>query len=1138
MIAPDPRRRRRLVPLVRHLESRRLLSFSVTDSPGQHGVDLVGPDAAQGSDGIQDLDLALSGLQTQYAVDHILVTSSGGTSQGGLAWQTAPDTGGYSLAEFFRPAPQSSTGDLFINPQLRCVAPPAGTGTPVSLGGSTGSLVRLRNGNPLTVTVYYQNTSLTDSCTFTVRNLTSPTLSMPRPTVTGIVTTGGMTVTDLGQDSSAHPWETGYVHLVVTAPSGVTFNRGDFIQDASTSTGLVFSLIDQAGLEWDSLHAELSHNHLDAYLEGSGPTGTTVDLYFPPLRPETPVSGSAATMTFQATIPGRSSIYVAQFAPHGGGYDLAAMYSTPSTTGTVNTVQDLIDFLGDADPRGTITLSTSFPNRTIVLSQPLKITHSVTIIGQGDTILFDQDADGTVTDWPSSASGAIYVDAAPNSHTRISLSDLTIRFDEAPVWDNPPGSIPAQWDPENSLGIAHAVIDTGDQNTTQNTQYLTLQGVSIYGPPAYDANVSPIFSTLQALALAQNPPAVYVGEPAMKLIETDQGAGGFSDFGTISNCTFQGGTIDLSSGPWTVTGNTVLGAVAATYSAAAFAFHSPHDLVLSGNHVTQSDATGTEFRLVNFAVSGYNDLVQDNTFGGGAGATGNDVSYDRGASPNRFTDGLNDNEVILEENNAVDFEGRLGAVSADGRVAVLPGVREIIKQGATGAGEILSILSGVNADGTANMAQAGRWFRVAQQVPIVSASNQLELLLADPLPQPPRGGYFVVELTPGFVNDSFVNNTINLTDRTSLALKIDGDAYGTRIIGNSVSYGAVYNGVFPSVAMLIGAGTNSAATDQSSSAPNVPYFLPVNWTTLPNLGSVIQGNSFRNSLGLVVGVEHSMSYYSATNELAVSTGRVYQTASIVQNSFAWDSSLLSGSRSWATAFASDLSQYGLGNDPAESSSPPTVTIGQSLSADPAGAYGSPRYIWSVGGGDAQAGIDPQTGLPNVPFFVDPVENVITVRGNTAVTINPDGSATPRSEPTGQTYEGVVNGITVSSTIAAMQYNGHPYYPFNVNDYPSLYRGNGLDISGLPSGARGPRTVATSISSVPANPQTATSSPQTTGILPAVTTTPQPHHKTRRAHSPRPREVKRPAIGPSSLHSRPKQLAARHRAVQHVVDPAR
>jgi hypothetical protein len=200
-------------------------------------------------------------------------------------------------------------------------------------------------------------------------------------------------------------------------------------------------------------------------------------------------------------------------------------------------------------------------------------------------------------------------------------------------------------------------------------------------------------------------------------------------------------------------------------------------------------------------------------------------------------------------------------------------------------------------------------------------------------------------------------------------------------------------------------------------------------------------------------VEHFISYYSAQHETALSTGRVYQTASVLQNTFTWDSSLLSGSGSWASAFASDLSQYNLGNDPSESASPPTITIGQNLSIDPAGAYGNPRYIWSVGGYLPGWGKDAQ-GNWKVPLFVDPKENAITVQGNTATIANSGGSTTPRTEPTGQVYEGTVNGTTVSGTIAAMTYNGNIYFPFNLNDYPSLYGANSLNIYG---GSVGPNS---------------------------------------------------------------------------------
>ena len=61
MMSHPRRRRRRLIPEVRSLESRRLLTAVVT-SLGQDGHDIVGPDASQGPDGIQDLHLQLTNL--------------------------------------------------------------------------------------------------------------------------------------------------------------------------------------------------------------------------------------------------------------------------------------------------------------------------------------------------------------------------------------------------------------------------------------------------------------------------------------------------------------------------------------------------------------------------------------------------------------------------------------------------------------------------------------------------------------------------------------------------------------------------------------------------------------------------------------------------------------------------------------------------------------------------------------------------------------------------------------------------------------------------------------------------------------------------------------------------------------------
>ena len=55
--------------------------------------------------------------------------------------------------------------------------------------------------------------------------------------------------------------------------------------------------------------------------------------------------------------------------------------------------------------------------------------------------------------------------------------------------------------------------------------------------------------------------------------------------------------------------------------------HSPHDVFVEGNQVSQSDPAGREFRLVVLANSGFDNTIEDNSFGGGAGQIGNEMSY-------------------------------------------------------------------------------------------------------------------------------------------------------------------------------------------------------------------------------------------------------------------------------------------------------------------------------------------------------------------------------------------------------------------------------------------------------------------------------------------------------------------------------
>jgi hypothetical protein len=986
-------RRHRFLPQFAELEIRLTLSATVI-SLGQDGHDLVGPDASQGPDGIQDLHLQLSGLMG--SVREITVTGSGG-----FQWETAPDERGAALAEFF-PSRSSGQGELFINPQVKSDMPPPGGSLP--LGGSTGSLIPLAQDSTLTLAIDYQGQSITETATVYVSNLVSATDPMPAIATPANVASS-FQVTVIGQDGTGQSYEQGFVHLVVTAPSGVTFNSSTFNQ-------VFWGISDQAGIAWDSSTASLGHNHVYANLRTN--TSNVVDLLFPPARNESPVVGSTApTMLLQVSVPGDSHVYATPFS--GAAWDLAKLTVSPDTQSPPSpptTEAALRSDLASTSPAyGTISLPA---NQTMVITQPLAITHSVKIIGNNATLLFQQ---GNTPDWPAAAAGAIYVAPTAYGNIQLELDHFTIKFAMgAPIrWSNPPGSVPALWDPENNPGnYAHAVLDTRDANTNSNDTLLTLNGLSIYGPPAFDGSS---FSSLQAqLVQSGDTSHQYVGEQDLNLIRTND-----QDFGKIAGGTFQGGAIEVFGGPWTITGNTVLGSTADTYSPGAFSLHSPHDCLVRGNQISQSDPNGTEFRLVDLAASGYNNSIENNSFGKGAGQFGNELSYS--SNSDQYL-GINDPEVILAESSyAVLFEGRPAALSADGRLLVLPDVRGFAFPIVTGPGMVVSILAGVDKNGAPAMSLAGNYFRVGQQVSL-DGNSTIELLMQDPLPQMPRGGYYVVEVTGGFVNTAIDGNSVDLTARSSTGLVLDGEDFGTRIVGNTFIGGTTYQNVYTGMAISLTASIGSQPAGYGA------FPLPYGWTALPNFGAMVEGNTIRNSLGgILLGVQHAVNYWGAQVASSSETGRVYLTASIVRNTFEWDTSFLS---SWSSAYVAD------GNNPAQSSTPPTVTIGSGFSAEAPGPYGSPRFPWTVGGAMTENGNDQ-------PIFIDPIENVVAVHRNVTEIIAVGGAISPVSNLSGQVYAGVVNGVTDSAPIPSQTFNYEPYYPFNLHN---------LDIGAAPGGTGG------------------------------------------------------------------------------------
>lgn len=1052
------RRRHRLIPGVRPLESRQLLTAVVT-SLGQDGHDLVGPDASPGSDGIQDLHLSLTNLSGPVASIEV-------QAPGGFAWATAPDPAGYALAEYF-PSTTSGQGDLYINPEVNSDLPPTGGSLP--LGGSTAALIALTNGTPLTVTIDYQGSSTPDVVTVPVANLVSATDPMPA-TPTPAKVLGTFQVQDLGQDGTGQLYEQGYEHLIVTAPAGVTFNPATFGQ-------ITWSLTDDLANYWDSTSSTLGHDHIYATLR---PGSTSVaDLYFPPTDDEAPAGGSSTpTMLLQVSLPGVGQVYATPFFGSDPNLSLLAepINSQPAPPPPTTEAQLRAALMSTSPEYDTIDLPAG---QTIVITQPLEVDHSVDIIGNGATLYFQQ---GNTAAWPASASGAIYVSDPGGPGVQLELGDFTIRFDMSqPIrWSNPSGDTPALWDPEDDLGIAHAVIDTRDSSSNEDHDVLTLTGMSIYGPPAFDSSTC---SSLQSrLAQSGDTEHTYVGEPAIDLVRSND-----ADTGTITDSTFQGGPIEVFGGPWTITKNTILGAQAETYSPAAFELHSSAGSTIEGNTVTQSDPAGNEFRLVVLAVGGTGDTIADNTFGGGAGWVGDEMSYDTGSG--QFV-GINDPEVILAESSYdVMFEGRPAAISSDGRLLVLSGLRVGAVAGLTGPGTVVSILEGVNADGTPNMTLAGTYYRVAQQASL--SGSTITLLMLDSLPAPPPGGYYVVEVTGGFVDDTISGNTLDLTGKSSTGVKLDGEDYGITITGNHFIGGTIFDNGYAGTAISLGAAISS------SSSTGVAFPLPWGWTALPSLGATITDNIIQDSLGgIQVSVEHTEDYWTSTITSTSLDGRVYLTATITGNTFEYDASFL---QAWATQYAA------LGNDPSQSSMPPTISLGTGASPDAPGPYASPRFPWTVGGAMTLFGND-------VPIFVDPTEMNLTISGNATELIAADGAVTTATGPTGQVYAATVNGVVLDPQVPTETYNGLPYWPYNLAN---------LDIDG--SGTSSPTPTPTP-SPTPTPPPTPTPSPTPTPT-PSPTPTPTPSPTPTPTPTPSPTPTPTPSPVPVPALPAPTNLTA-------------
>ena len=124
-----------------------------------------------------------------------------------------------------------------------------------------------------------------------------------------------------------------------------------------------------------------------------------------------------------------------------------------------------------------------------MITQPLEITHSVEIIGNDATLLFQQGRHAPPGRRPRPARSTSIRSLHQHPGRAERLHDQ-VRHEHADPLEQPAGRrLRALFDPENNpAGIQHAVIDTRDSNTNLNMTLLTLDDMTILGPPAFDGS--------------------------------------------------------------------------------------------------------------------------------------------------------------------------------------------------------------------------------------------------------------------------------------------------------------------------------------------------------------------------------------------------------------------------------------------------------------------------------------------------------------------------------------------------------------------------------------------------------------------------------------------------------------------------
>ncbi|AMV37306.1 hypothetical protein [Planctomyces sp. SH-PL62] len=373
---------------------------------------------------------------------------------------------------------------------------------------------------------------------------------------------------------------------------------------------------------------------------------------------------------------------------------------------------------------------------------------------------------------------------------RTTLEGFAIRFEGAIRWDQ-------------QVGYGPAIIGTSDDrdsNPWERKTGIVIARLDIEGPASDD-------------------PSRWTD--AVRVMRFTNANGG-----RVEGNRLLGGPIEFFNGPWSFVDNTFRGVPAKTRSNSSIAGHFVNDVVVRGNRV-KAEPLGKVWRFLALTHMAWNATVEDNVVEGVG-------EMDDDGVPR-----VNAPEIMLTECYRIGYEGAVRAVSPDGLL-----IRIGERQGEPiRAGQVAAILTGP---------AAGTFRRLSQPI------DQTTILLDAPIPKETTA----VSIVDGMSGLRYAGNTVDIRgSSTSYGLILPGNQFGTVVENNH----------------FLGGAEGLTATACASESP-----IHWGWSRCPAMGVVVRGNTFEDVReGLRVSVAHDPKH------IRFSSGRVYMSATVEDNVIRW-----------------------------------------------------------------------------------------------------------------------------------------------------------------------------------------------------------------------------------------------------------